>query len=460
VTPHALAGIVLLNASFLICGAAVLWLARGWESWSEFVRLGGIAYLAGVASAGGVWTLLLVFDVPFSLWLVVATPPAFAAAAVFGGRKLGRPRPSAGSIATSPGLLVTALGIAVCGLLLEVIFRAARLSGLYNWDAWSFWVPKGEAIYFFGGLDKQFFTTLPGASYPPLVPTLDAAAFHFMGSPDVVTLHLQYWFLGAGFVWAIAGLLSRRVPPWILWPFMLLLLVAPRIGRRFDVPEADFLLQFFFVTAALLIACWLRDRQRWQLVVATLFLCGMVLTKREGILLTAALLLATLLASLTMRRSAWLAVGVATVVVVLVGVPWRIWYSVHGVAGEASSGAGVDLTLNPSRAWGSFRLAFDVLTSGQYWSVIVPVAVGAVVLAALAREAGLAVYFGTLVALVTLGGAWVTYAIPTLPITQALGGNPIVRYMGAATLLAAAASPLLLSAAWSSAATKEAEDTS
>ena len=41
---------------------------------------------------------------------------------------------------------------------------------------------------------------LPEQSYPPLVPALEAAAFHFMGAPDVVTLHLQFWFLLVGFV--------------------------------------------------------------------------------------------------------------------------------------------------------------------------------------------------------------------------------------------------------------------
>ena len=54
--------------------------------------------------------------------------------------------------------------------------------GLYWFDAWSFWVPKAKAIYFFGGLDEEFFTELPGASYPLLVPVLDAAAFHAMGA--------------------------------------------------------------------------------------------------------------------------------------------------------------------------------------------------------------------------------------------------------------------------------------
>ena len=61
-------------------------------------------------------------------------------------------------------------GIALAGLFLEALFRAARLQSLQEYDAWAFWVPKGKAIYFFDGLDAHVFTTTPNASYPPLQP--------------------------------------------------------------------------------------------------------------------------------------------------------------------------------------------------------------------------------------------------------------------------------------------------
>mgnify|MGYP003439602432 CR=1 FL=1 len=70
--------------------------------------------------------------------------------------------------------LVHAFGIAASGVLLVAAFRSARLAGLYEWDGWAFWVPKAEAIYYLGRLDAQFFTLLPGSSYPPLLPVLNA----------------------------------------------------------------------------------------------------------------------------------------------------------------------------------------------------------------------------------------------------------------------------------------------
>ena len=231
-TSRAILGLVAVNLLVFVCGASVLWLARGWRTWLELARLGGLAYLAGVAAVGVVWTLLLVGGVPFSGWLMILTPAVFISAGFVGGRRIGRERPALPSIGRARVPIVAALGIALTVLFLEALFRRARLSGLYNWDAWAFWVPKGKAIYFFGGLDEGFFTSLPGSSYPPLVPVLDAAAFHAMGSVDVNTLHLQYWFLGAGFVWALAGLLSERAPAWIVWPFVIVMLVAPRLGPR------------------------------------------------------------------------------------------------------------------------------------------------------------------------------------------------------------------------------------
>ena len=305
-TVRAIFGLVAFNLLLLVCGASVLWLARGWRTWLELARLGGLAYLTGVAAVGVVWTLLLVVGIPFSGWLILLTARGVR---LSGFRRRPPPGPSTTRLSHRSDVfgcrIVAAIGIALTVLFVEALFRRARLSGLYNWDAWAFWVPKGKAIYFFGELDEGFFTSLPGSSYPPLVPILDAAAFHAMGSVDVNTLHLQYWFLGAGFLWALAGLLSERAPAWILWPSVLVLLVAPRLGPRFTVPEADLLLDFFFAAAALLLVLWLLDGERWRLVLATVLLCGMVLTKREGLLLAAFLVVATLLGSLPLRRSIW-----------------------------------------------------------------------------------------------------------------------------------------------------------
>jgi hypothetical protein len=268
-----------------------------------------------------------------------------------------------------------------------------------------------------------------------------------MGGIDVVTLHVQYWLVGVGFVWALAGLLSERAPAWMVWPFVLLALVAPRIGERLSIPEADLLLDFLFVIAAVLVSYWLLDPVRWRLVVTTILLSGMVLTKREGLLLVALLVVAALVASARRWRTAWPALGVSAAVVVLVAAPWRIWYVSRDVAGEGPSEGFIQRD-NLEWLWPAVRRAQDVLWDLGYWSLIVPLAVAALILAALVRAATLVVFFGTLLVLVALGGMWATWVFSRPWITGELGGNFIIRFTGAAALLCVAATPLLLSAAW------------
>ena len=129
-----------------------------------------LGYLLGVAAFGVVWTQLLVVGVPFGGWAIVVS--------LVGGRRphasrRAAARPGAAArLRRRPGsrrpldLLVTAAGIALVGLLLEALFRAARLQSLQAYDAWAFWVPKAKAIYFFGGLDEQVFTTPAGTDVP------------------------------------------------------------------------------------------------------------------------------------------------------------------------------------------------------------------------------------------------------------------------------------------------------
>src|SRR5205823_10079145 len=138
--------------------------------------------------------------------------------ALIAAYRLGR-RPPPRTRLRLPGLsLFAAVSAALVAVYLEALFRSGRLAALTEFDGWFFWVPKAKAIFYFGDLDNQFFRELPNQSYPPLVPAIEAAAFRFMGSADVVTLHLQFWFLFVGFVAAVAGVLAPRVPPLFVWP--------------------------------------------------------------------------------------------------------------------------------------------------------------------------------------------------------------------------------------------------
>ena len=351
---------------------------------------------------------------------------------------------------------MTAAGVALTGLMLEALFRAARLQSLQAYDAWAFWVPKAKAIYFFGGLDEQVFTTAAGPTYPPLVPILDASAFHAMGGADTVTLHVQFWFLVTGAVAAVAGVLHRHVPAWLLWPSVVLVLALPRFGEHLFVPQADVLVDLFFVVAALLLVLWLRDGQTWRLAAATLLLAGATLTKREGLLFAAAALGVALGASYGRRRAAWPPLVAAAVAVVALAVPWRLWYRSQGIGGEAPTAAGLGGSLD--RALDSLRLSADVLFDATLWSVVPVVALVALAAALVWGDRRLAAFLGSLLAVVFVGGAWVTYSYVDVPITAEESVNPIVRYTGAIVLLAAVSTPLLLASAWSETRRRSRED--
>ncbi len=448
-TVRSLLGLVALNLFALAVGAGLLWGLRGWRSWWELARLAGLAYMLGIAGLGVTLTLLLVAGAPFSFATIVVTGLVLAGTGALVGWRVGRPRPVLGHGPPRVGLVGAALAVLVV-VYLEALFRAARLSGLYAFDAWSFWVPKAKAIYFFGGLDEQFFSELPNATYPPLVPTLEAAAFHFMGSPDVVTLHAQFWFFLAGFVAAVAGILATRVPPVLLWTFALLALVSPRVVGRTLEPQADFTLDYLFAMAALLVVLWLLERRPWQLAAATLFLGAVMLTKREGQLLAACVVAAALVASWRHWRTVWPRLGLASACALALALPWRAWYMSHDLTGEFPSSGGTGLLENLERAWPSLQSVLTSAFSTDLWTLVLPLALIAVVLALIAGARVLPVYALLVYAFALAGFTWAIWSFVELevPIEQDEAINPTVRLSASLIVLSAALVPLLLDAAW------------
>jgi hypothetical protein len=439
-TAGALAGLFALNLAYALAGLALLWGFGGIRTWGDSLLLSGLGYLVGLAAFGVTWTVLLVVGVPFGGPEVAVSLVGLAAAGLVAGRLCGVPLPRGRPrLQWRPIVLVTALGIAFAGLFLEALFRAARLHSLQAYDAWAFWVPKGKAIFFFDGLDEHLFTTTPNASYPPLQPILDAAAFHAMGGPDQVTLHVQFWFFVVGAVAAIAGVLHRHAPEWLLWPSLLLVLVVPRFAERLLTPQADVLLDILVVVAALLLALWVRDAEGWRLAAAAVLLAGAVNTKREGILFAACVLLVTFIA---VHRRHWPPLAVASLAVALAIVPWRVWASTHDIPSGAPG------SFERGRLGDAIRLSFEVLYSNARWSVVPIVATIALVAAAVWGNRRLAAYVGFLALLLFAGGVWSTVGFADLAVTADESGNPIVRYTGSIVLLGAAFTPLLLASVW------------
>ncbi|MGH3110377.1 MAG: hypothetical protein ACRDQT_05605, partial [Gaiellaceae bacterium] len=358
-------------------------------------------------------------------------------------------RPALGAIRAGRLGLLTAALAALVVVYLEALFRFGRLLGLYAWDAWSFWVPKAKAIYFFGGLDEQFFRELPNPTYPPLVPALEATAFEFMGSADVVTLHVQFWFLLVGFVAAVVGLLAPRVSPLLLGSFVLLVLVSPRVVGRTLEPQADFTLDYLFALAALLVALWLLDRRPWQLAAATVFLAGTMLTKREGQLLALCVVVAALVASWRDRRSAWPRLALASACALALALPWRIWFTTHDLSGEFPQNA-AGLFEDAGRWWPALDSVLTAAFDTGLWTIVIPLALAAIGLAFLAGVRTLPTYAALVYGLALAGFTWGIWSFTELevPIEQDEAINPVVRLSAGLVILSAGLVPLLLESAW------------
>jgi hypothetical protein len=449
-TVRALLGLAIGNVIVLGAGGCLLWGAHGLRSWTELARLSGFAYMIGVAGLGVALSLELVVGVPVRLATVVLTCVALALAGLILGRLLGRDAPPLRRrVSFGLGLVSASYG-ALVAVYVEAVFRAGRLAPLSNYDGWAFWVPKAEAIYFFEGLDEQFFRELANPTYPPLVPALEAAAFHAMGSPDVVTLHVQFWFFLTGFVAAVAGLLAPRVHAALLWPVLLLVLVAPRVVARSLEPQADFMLDYFFALAALLVALWLVERRAWQLNVASLFLAGAMLTKRDGQLLAACVVVAALVASWGARRFAWPRIALAGGCALALAVPWRLWFTSRELHGELPASGFLGPFDHLDRPWPALQSVVRALLDFELWLLVLPLTGLAIALALLAGARVLPLYAALVYGLAVTGFVWVLWSFTQLelPFVQDEGVNPIVRLCGSLVLLSAGLVPLLLDAAW------------
>jgi len=447
VSLHSIGGLVALNLLLLTVGSAALYGMRGFMSWNEALRLGGLSYMLGVAITGVIFVLELVVGLSLSLPPIILTGAVLTAAGVATGYAFGRPFPEK-KFTVSRIWLGSAVFAGLALVYFEALFRSGRLAGLTEFDGWAFWVPKAKAIYFFGGLDHQFFDALPGESYPPLVPAMQAASFHFMGSPDVVTLHLQFWFFLVGFVAGVVGLLSGRVPTFLLWPPVLLLLVTPHVLRYALQAEADFLLDELLALAALLVGLWLVEQRAWYLAATGVLLAAGMSTKREGYLLAACIVLAALVASASRARTAWPPLLLCGAAAVAITIPWRVLLIVRDLSRGGPEAGGTGLFAHADRAWPSLRLALTTLFDFNIWLVVAPVAVVAIAAAIVAERRQLGVYALALFVFALAAFTWTTWAFPSLPITKEAALNPISRLTGSLVFAATALAPALLAVSW------------
>ena len=213
---RAIVGLLAVNLVVILVGFANLYALRGWRSWGDLARFVGLAYFVGLSILMVVLTAALVTGLTLGASAMAVVCVTLIAAGVGVGASRGRPMPAYRPLSAWRGFppmpwIVAVFGAAIV-VYLEALFRAARLSPIVDeFDGWAFWVPKAQAIHYFGRLETEFLSLLPYSTgaYPPGVPVVHAVVFHGIGDADVVTLHVQYWVYLAAFVLAVVGTLDR-----------------------------------------------------------------------------------------------------------------------------------------------------------------------------------------------------------------------------------------------------------
>ena len=207
-------------------------------------------------------------------------------------------------------------------------------------------------------------------------------------------------------------------------------------------------LAFFVAVAALLVFLWLDERKSWQLAAAAVLLSGAFLTKREGLLLGACLIVAGGAASWADRRWAWPRLAALGAAAFALSLPWRAWVALQGYRSDAPEGGFFAFLDDVDRARDSLWLAVRAMFGYDLWLVLPAAAVVAAVLAFLAGARRGAVFTLAFIGATLAANAWVTLTNPvTISLDYSL--NPATRFMVTPLLVVASVLPLLLERAWS-----------
>ena len=440
----------LLLLVYALAGAAVLHglgLVRSLRS--LFVHA-GLAVVVGWALTGVATSFLLVAGAagrPIEVLPVVALAAAAALAAGRRAAPLPEPRAPAES---RVGGAVAAAAAALLAAYLLVHLRRALSTGANWWDAWAFWLPKAQSLYWFGGLDTGpgGFTSFAHPHYPPLVPALNALVFRLEGAADAAPLPAHEWALAVAALGAVAAALAPRVRPAVLWPCLLFLALVPNFGRLIGAMTGDLLVALAFAVAGVAALLWRLDGDRAWLALAALLLAAAALTKAEGLYLAVLLVLA--LAVIAPRsRQVWAGLAALAAAPVLAVVPWRVWLAVHDVpaSGDFSAGSLLDpgfLVGRTERLTTALAELPWFFLAPELWLVALPVALAAGLVALrTARPAALLVLVLVPLSFVGLAGV---YWISLPPVEWHLATSA-ARVPAGVVFFATAAVPLLLGGA-------------
>ena len=261
----------------------------GWAT-SRLLRLktpAAMLYLTGVAANGIVLYLLAVVQIPITRITIAVVAIAAAAASIRGA---GAPRDRAGH-----STLATLLLAIPC---LALVIAAAVLP-IRDYDGRVTWLPKAIAIAGDHHIDGAFFQGAEGLNlhnhYPLLIPLDAATVMTLCGNTEPETARWLYVFIPIAALFAARALLASRAGDWVIaataWLPVLTLIDGGALAAYNDWAIAAF-------TGMAVLYAMEADGAR----AAGLFLAALILTKNEGAMIAAAVVVAMLVAR---RKEGW-----------------------------------------------------------------------------------------------------------------------------------------------------------
>ncbi len=275
-----------------------------------------------------------------------------------------------------------------------VSFRWALVQPLQVWDSWSIWARKGTLLYDYGHLPTAFFTshvyTFMHGDYPLLVPLYESSWFHAVGSANTQSLHVWFWFLFAGFLWATAYLAARVARPIVWAPLVGLVAVTPAIWNQLMTMYADVPMGLFLMLGVLCLGIWLTGRRPRDLALSAILLAAAASTKNEGLTaVVSVLVVAAVFAIVTAPRElsrlrALRPIGLAIAGVALALLPWRLWVSAHHIKVEIEASKGLKpsyLSAHSGRIEPAFNALFSEVANQGNWAYLLPIAIALLIAA-------------------------------------------------------------------------------